>query len=534
MFKLKPINIYCDENITTLIKDLNKTLLNRLEIASEQHHHLTVGGNKVLGAGKWKDIETQIKEFIKRLRPFNIVDILSNLYTFCEYLDYMHECDVIINNLAEKFNSHEIVKISSNGSTRSASEAVFEYANSQQIERFKSAALIREILDKCAENIKISTKIDDTEILTGSYNMGVFTAKILSAHIHAHYGRDRAEEFLDNMTEVELSTEINGGSKYLPPIQSMLYAFKIVENEFDINTNMIITVPNSMEVTYKLRNLVSAEYAAQKGGIADVYTTMKFNIASRLDSITEVVKPDNFTPDIDLDIKFNAYKAEIVNFGGNCLKMERPADWQPFCGAKSRLLKINEMKESLILEKVEGYTKQGWNETIWKTNDIMVNSMEQIPNNDLVSLIVDMATEEFNIKQPTTDQELKRMIVPAEISANCYLMKAIYQIGSEETKKKTARAVESRNDTIDRDTAQRELSISQLHHTRSLATGITLTFRQKWPDDVNYDDLQTIEAKRINFIKRLREMLQDAFDVTKIHNCYLFSAKNFAITNSIV
>jgi hypothetical protein len=164
----------------------------------------------------------------------------------------------------------------------------------------------------------------------------------------------------------------------------------------------------------------------------------------------------------------------------------------------------------------------------------MVNSMEQIPNNDLVSLIVDMATEEFNMKQPATDQELKRMIVPAEISANCYLMKAIYQIGSEETKKKTARAVESRNDTIDRDTAQRELSISQLHHTRSLATGITLTFRQKWPDDVNYDDLQTIEAKRINFIKRLREMLQDAFDVTKIHNCYLFSAKNFAITNSIV
>jgi hypothetical protein len=534
MFKLKPINIFCEENITTLIKEWNKATLERSKISTEQHYNLSIGGFKIYGSIKWKEMEDCITEITKKTKTFEIVDIMMNLFNFCEYLDYIYEANTIMDNFAEKFNSHEILKISSNGSTRSASELIFELANDHMTCKNKVQELTMAILKLCNASIKISTKITDTELLTGAYHMGVFTAKILSAHICEHYGKEKADEFLDNMTELELSTEINSGSKYLPPIQSMLYSFNYVRNEDEVNTNIIVTVPNSIEVVYKLNNITDPIYAEHNGGIANVFTSMKINLAKRLTTITEIKRPDEYVPDIDIDTKFSAGKPEIIQFGGSCIKMERNADWLPFCGAKSRLLKINEMKEAIIMEKIEVNSKLGWNESLWKNNDIMLNNMVQTPNNDLASLIIDMASEEFNILLPQTDVELRTLAIPIEIKPNNYLMKAIYQLGLEETKRQTSRASESRNESIDRETIHRELMLTQLHHTKTLANTIMLTFRQKWVEDSNYDELQTNEAKRINFIKRLREVIAEAFDVSRIYNCYLYSAKNFSITNGVV
>ena len=80
----------------------------------------------------------------------------------------------------------------------------------------------------------------------------------------------------------------------------------------------------------------------------------------------------------------------------------------------------------------------------------------------------------------------------------------------------------------------REHAITQMHYSMDVTMAILSHLRKMWINDPTYDILLSNDSRRLNFIKRLKDILSPYFEISKITACYLYSPKNYVLANNYI
>lgn len=525
MSKLNNISVRCDENILLIINEWRTFTLNRVEQVLAYMTQMQIGGIKYFGHTKWLAIQTEITRKKTQIVAADPADYSNNLGAFLDGVDNIYGCNLKLNDIIIITSNRDVLRNSSMGSTQAIEDKMVDSSVKLLRTIRKSAEYTNSLYALMNKSIKVSEKINVDEILKEKY--GIIAAKFLVEYIkdnNLEYNHLVKEKVLDSRFE-KITPNLDLNELHIAQRMVYSFMFKIINAEPELS----VSVPNSIDVIYDINRLIDAKYAAEHGGIGTIYTSMKENIANRLNSIY-VAESDGRSSIADISYKTDGLNIKI---GGIPLFISQAHkhQWLPFAGCKDRLLQYNENVESIILAKIKQDTENGWNDNIWKENEEMILNIQENQNGELVSAITSYAIDQFDKIEPGTEEELRKLIFPDDLNSDHFLVRAIYDTGLIHINEKKDKVISGISNKSTQKTIHRELIISQMHHSLSFANTIILMFRQNWAVDSAYDELISIEAKKLNFVKRLKTILLGLLDISKMGTYYPTSLKNFAITS---
>ena len=516
---MNKITIFCEEKIINIIRKWQKNTASRLEDLQTQIENLSIGGVKFFGHQQWMQIQLDVSKFIGNIKKYDEEELLSNLASMLSGLDAIYSYNLLVDNLSVRLSNMELLKTASIGSTRSIEDRIMD-ASVMLLKRiYENEMIVKELFTNLYSSVKVSAKLTNFPTNIGGQNV---TVKYISDYLSINEP-DKLFQYKEQILNscFDLPEHLPDS---LPLVQKLLYGFNLEEIDPNTEVHYYLGLKNSMNLSYKIHNLVDADYAAENGGIGNMHSSMKINLVKRLNTIKLEgdANEDLFTQAVKSDLQVDELKVSIGNKKYKLVPNNVNCKWYPFSGAKFRLLKYLESTEAIILSKIEKDREQGWTADISKENDIMLTNIQPPAPTGLLSLIQENAAEYFNEHLPETDDDVKKLIIVPEIKSDHFIFKSVFALGMKHIEGKELTKYQ-----------RKEFAQTQLHQSLEMTTVLISNFRKYWKMDPAYDSLLSVDAKQLNFTRRIKETVAMIIDTTKLGNCYLYSIKNFAVSTKL-
>jgi hypothetical protein len=512
MSEINKISVFCEEKLIIIIKKWLTLTNKRMSLLQSQIENLQIGGNKFFGQQQWMQLQMEFDKLRRSIAKFDEDNLSTTLYNLLTELDKLYDYTFTIDNMCITLSNSDLLKAASSGSTRSIEDTLMDNKLLLISMISENELLVNTVCSIIYDNIKISGHI--TEIPNNTINK--ISASYFRRYLSQHKS-DHVSTYMDNV----LNNCIGIDSEHLPNslimAQKMIYGFECTESTDASSAHYYLGLNGSKNIEYNLRGLVDADYAAQNGGIGNMQSTMKLNLVKRLNTIVEVESDDAFTQGVNSDISVDQLQVGLNNKKINIKPVE--GKWYPFDGAKRRLISYMENTEAIILSKLKKDAMAGWANDIVDKNEAARKLIAKENYGNLLSRIIDNAIIYFNKHQPETDIELRNLILFAENKSDNFIYESVYLTGME-------KVAQSKH--------MREFAITQMHYSMDLTMVILSHLRKMWINDPTYDILLSNDSRRLNFVKRLKDILSPYFETSKLTACYLHSPKNYVLTNNYI